>query len=95
VIAMPFCLVGLAPPAFTAPCRNQTNEPAALKGKRYAGWFIRKTGGSVGLASGGLTTLATILRICRSHAGYENKPGERKDRKDRKAESPGFLSLRA
>src|SRR5215207_265265 len=27
VIAMPPCSIGLAPPAFTAPCRNQTNEP--------------------------------------------------------------------
>jgi hypothetical protein len=27
VIAMPPCSTGLAPPAFTAPCRNQTSDP--------------------------------------------------------------------
>ena len=33
---MPLCLTDLAPPAFTAPCRNQISEPASLKGKRCA-----------------------------------------------------------
>ena len=39
VIAMPPCSTGLAPPAFTAPCRNQTSEPVPLKGKRHARLF--------------------------------------------------------
>src|SRR5262245_38890833 len=30
VIAMPLCLTDLAPPAFTAPCRNQINERCHL-----------------------------------------------------------------
>src|SRR6185295_13960780 len=40
VIAMPPCSTGLAPPAFTAPCRNQTSEPAPIKGKRCTCLFF-------------------------------------------------------
>ena len=29
-IAMPSCSIGLAPPAFTAPCRNQTDDAQAF-----------------------------------------------------------------
>jgi hypothetical protein len=36
VIAIPLCPADLAPPAFTAPCRNQINEPASRKGKWHA-----------------------------------------------------------
>ena len=36
VIAMPLCSTGLAPPAFTAPCRNQTSDGARRRGKRRA-----------------------------------------------------------
>src|SRR5215510_14370025 len=36
VIAMPPCFTGLAPPAFTAPCRNQTSDCAAYRGKGRA-----------------------------------------------------------
>jgi hypothetical protein len=36
VIAMPPCSTGLAPPAFTAPCRNQTSDCIPLQGKRCA-----------------------------------------------------------
>src|SRR5262249_36610738 len=31
VIAMPLCLTDLAPPAFTAPCRNQTSDCRTMK----------------------------------------------------------------
>src|SRR5262249_16686764 len=34
VIAMPLCLADPAPPAFTAPCRNQISDFGACKGKR-------------------------------------------------------------
>jgi hypothetical protein len=36
VIAMPLCSTGLAPPAFTAPCRNQTGDSPADNRKRCA-----------------------------------------------------------
>ena len=36
VIAVPFCLTGLAPPAFTAPCRNQTGDCAGTNRKAHA-----------------------------------------------------------
>ena len=36
VIAMPPCSTGLAPPAFTAPCRNQTSERTGLNRKGHA-----------------------------------------------------------
>src|SRR3954471_20976067 len=36
VIAMPLCLTDLAPPAFTALCRNQISEPDRVQGKRRA-----------------------------------------------------------
>jgi hypothetical protein len=49
---MPLSLVDLAPPAFTAPCRNQINEPDTLKGKRYAARFIPETG-RIGVAGPG------------------------------------------
>src|SRR5262249_57998269 len=42
VIAMPPCSAGLAPPAFTAPCRNQTSDCARLRGKRRACAFSAK-----------------------------------------------------
>src|SRR5919201_1429449 len=34
VIAMPFCSTGLAPPAFTAPCRNQTGDSVMTMARR-------------------------------------------------------------
>src|SRR3954462_5747825 len=42
VIAMPLCSTGLAPPAFTAPCRNQTSDCAPLRGKRCARRFFEE-----------------------------------------------------
>jgi len=46
VIAMPLCSTGLAPPAFTAPCRNQTSEPAPTIASGMPGAFFGKSSGS-------------------------------------------------
>jgi len=58
VIAMPLCLADLAPPAFTAPCRNQINELASLKGKRRAS---RVSSENSGIAAAGSTSAP---RLC-------------------------------
>ena len=36
MIAVPLCSTGLAPPAFTAPCRNQTGDSYSDNGKQCA-----------------------------------------------------------
>jgi hypothetical protein len=46
VIAMPLCLTGLAPPAFTAPCRNQTSDLPLLRARGVPTCFLRKEAGS-------------------------------------------------
>ena len=42
VIAVPLCSTGLAPPAFTAPCRNQTGDSQSDNGKQCARRVIVK-----------------------------------------------------
>src|SRR5712692_5614043 len=38
---MPLCSTGLAPPAFTAPCRNQTSDADPLMSNGHAACFLR------------------------------------------------------
>jgi hypothetical protein len=57
IIAVPFCLTGLAPPAFTAPCRNQTSDLPLLEATCVPACFPRKTARSGGSRRAGLTPL--------------------------------------
>ena len=59
---MPLALVGLAPPAFTAPCRIRPTN-LTLEGKRMPADLFgnrQDAGGSLAM----LPTLSSILQIC-------------------------------
>src|SRR4029077_19931642 len=65
VIAMPPCSTGLAPPAFTAPCRNQTSERTQHFAKAVPDRFVGKCAGS------GVSTPRKTRRLCQRSYGSD------------------------
>ena len=59
-----FLPVGLAPPAFTAPCRNQTDDPHLTRARRMPGLFSKKWPIFRLIAMGPVATLYGRLQPC-------------------------------
>ena len=80
MIAVPFCFTGLAPPAFTAPCRNQTGDFAQANGKCCALLFCSKNGeieaGAVSSSDDFVAPL-TFLHYTSGYSGRRSMTSER------------------
>ncbi len=71
--AVPLASIGLAPPAFTAPCRNQTDD-ALPRGKRRAASFPQECADWGRSTFRGQRTLVSNLQVCRG--ARRKKPRE-------------------